>query len=320
VDDDGTGYYIYTSMGDEYTVRVERLAPDYLGPSGEISDVVGHGMEAPLLFRRNNLYYTIVGELCADCPEGAEAHVCISTSPLGPFSWVSNINRRPYSGPDVIAQPTTNKFSRQNKAPTIPAQETWVAKIPMPGGPAFIWMADLWESARDGVKGHDLQYWSPPLKFGPDNNGILPVENVERWDITWSTNSIGHPMVIAVGNFLAAPIFIPPDPVEGNDLAWLLATSPEATNRNGVLAVKLAECACQQTRYRITIMVGTLAAAYAEAGRFDEAISTGQKACALASESGAQYLLEKNQELLELYRKHQPYHEAPARPSDSLNH
>jgi len=322
VDDDGTGYYIYTAMDMGYTVSVERLTPDYLGLSGEISDVVATGAEAPLLFRRNNLYYTIVGELCADCPAGAEAHVGISTSPLGPFSWTSDINRRPESGPDMFTQPTTNKFSRQTKAPVIPAQETWVAKIPMSGGPAFIWMADLWGSARDGVMGHDLQYWSPPLKFNPDNNGILPVENVLQWDITWaaSPTRFSHPEVIAVGNFLAAPKFTQPDPAKGNNLAWLLATSPEATNRDGVLAVKLAESACQQTRFRTAILVGTLAAAYAEAGRFDDAIATAQKACKLASESGKQDLLKKNQELLELYRKHQPYHEAPARPSDSLNH
>ena len=56
-------------------------------------------------------------------------------------------------------------------------------------------------------------------------------------------------------------------------------------------------------------MVGTLAAAYAEAGRFDEAIATGQKACALASESGETNLLKSNQALIALYQKHQPYHE-----------
>jgi hypothetical protein len=52
-----------------------------------------------------------------------------------------------------------------------------------------------------------------------------------------------------------------------------------------------------------------LAAAYAEAGRFEEAVMTAQKACALATESGAQDLLKKNQELLELYRQHRSYHE-----------
>jgi len=63
------------------------------------------------------------------------------------------------------------------------------------------------------------------------------------------------------------------------------------------------------TRYRETVPAGTLAAAYAEAGRFDEAIATAQKACALASASGQPELLKKNQELLELYRRHQPFHE-----------
>ena len=58
-------------------------------------------------------------------------------------------------------------------------------------------------------------------------------------------------------------------------------------------------------------MVGTLAAAYAEAGRFDEAMAMGEKACALAAETGDKGLLTKNQELLALYHAHQPYHEPP---------
>jgi hypothetical protein len=56
----------------------------------------------------------------------------------------------------------------------------------MSQGPAFIWMADWWKSAPDGVKGHDLQFWSAPLKFNPYNETILPVENITQWDITWS--------------------------------------------------------------------------------------------------------------------------------------
>ncbi len=52
-----------------------------------------------------------------------------------------------------------------------------------------------------------------------------------------------------------------------------------------------------------------MAAAYAEAGRFDDAILMAEKACALATESGEQDLLKKNQELLALYRAHKPYHE-----------
>ena len=91
--------------------------------------------------------------------------------------------------------------------------------------------------------------------------------------------------------------------------AELLATAPDASVRNGPEAVRHAEEACRLTRYCATRLVGNLAAAYAEAGRFPEAIATAQKACARAANNPA--LLERNRQLLELYRKGQPYHEPP---------
>jgi protein O-mannosyl-transferase len=104
---------------------------------------------------------------------------------------------------------------------------------------------------------------------------------------------------------------IDPDLVEAlNNLAWLLATCPDASLRSGPDAVPFALRACQLTRFRRTIMVGTLAAAYAEAGQFTEAIATAQKACALATAESDQTLLARNQQLLELYRAGKPYHEA----------
>jgi tetratricopeptide (TPR) repeat protein len=103
-----------------------------------------------------------------------------------------------------------------------------------------------------------------------------------------------------------------------NNLAWLLATCPDARIRDGVQAVKYAGRACELTHYGAAPMVGTLAAAYAEAGRFDEAIAAAEKTCVLATAAGERDLLEKNRELLVLYRAHQPYHAAekfvPAAP------
>jgi hypothetical protein len=96
-----------------------------------------------------------------------------------------------------------------------------------------------------------------------------------------------------------------------NNLAWKLATSSDQNFRNGALAVKGAERACRETNYQVTTMVGTLAAAYAEADRFDEAITIGEKACQLASESAETNLLRVNKELVGLYQAHQPYHEPP---------
>ena len=186
VDDDGTGYYIYTSMGDGYAVRVERLKPDYLGSNGETSSILAKGVEAPVLFRRNNLYYALCGPLCPDCPEGSEVLVLTSISPLGPFTARSNINRRSGNGASTEPGQDILVASRFDEgAPIVPAQQTWIARIPTSEGPAFIWMGDRWESCPDGVKGHDFQSWSAPLKFSPDGD-ILPIKIVERWHITWA--------------------------------------------------------------------------------------------------------------------------------------
>lgn len=109
------------------------------------------------------------------------------------------------------------------------------------------------------------------------------------------------------------------NPDDLNNLAWELATSPDTGVRNGTLAVKLAERACELTHYQVTIMIGTLAAAYAEAGRFDEAILTAQKACVLASELKQTDLLIINQELVVLYQARQTYREPPAKSDGSVS-
>jgi len=116
----------------------------------------------------------------------------------------------------------------------------------------------------------------------------------------------------------------PDSPEALNHLAWLLATSPDAHIRDGVQAVKYAERACELTHWGVPVVVGTLAAAYAEAGRFEEAMATAQKACTLASQSGDQKLLKKIQDLLALYHIRQPNHEAAnpgqTKPASSEDH
>jgi tetratricopeptide (TPR) repeat protein len=101
----------------------------------------------------------------------------------------------------------------------------------------------------------------------------------------------------------------PDSPELLNNFAWLLATSGHPNLRDGPLAVKLAEQACEITHRQQTMMLGTLAAAYAEAGRFDDAIATATEACKLAAEKRDNALLQRNQELLNLYQKQQPFHD-----------
>lgn len=94
-----------------------------------------------------------------------------------------------------------------------------------------------------------------------------------------------------------------------NNLAWLLATTTDANLRNGAEAVARAELACTISGYRVPGFIGTLAAAYAEAGRFPEAIAAAEEACALAKAAGEQELLSRNEELLALYRERHPFRE-----------
>jgi Tfp pilus assembly protein PilF len=94
-----------------------------------------------------------------------------------------------------------------------------------------------------------------------------------------------------------------------NDLAWLMATSAHAEIRNGAEAVKFASRACQLAGNKQPILIGTLAAAYAEAGRWDEAIAAAQKAHDWAVADGQKGVAEKNLQLQQLYRSHQPYRE-----------
>ena len=68
-----------------------------------------------------------------------------------------------------------------------------------------------------------------------------------------------------------------------NDTAWALATNPNASIRNGAEAVELAQRAVQLSDGREPAVLGTLAAAYAEAGRFPKAVKTAQQALALAA-------------------------------------
>ena len=57
-----------------------------------------------------------------------------------------------------------------------------------------------------------------------------------------------------------------------NNTAWVLATNPNASVRNGMEAVELAERALKLSGGNEPAILGTLAAAYAEAGRFPEAV------------------------------------------------
>ncbi len=112
-----------------------------------------------------------------------------------------------------------------------------------------------------------------------------------------------------MGHFRDAVRLEPDRPLFLNKLARLLATAADPKFRNGPAAVPMAEKANQLSGYGQPEMLDTLAAAYAEAGRFPEAIRASRKAVDLASSRGQQELAKQMESRMRLYQAGRPYHE-----------
>jgi hypothetical protein len=94
-----------------------------------------------------------------------------------------------------------------------------------------------------------------------------------------------------------------------NNLAWILATSPDPNMRNPSEAIRIAQKLSNETNYNNPAVLDTLGAAYASAGRFAEAIEMAQKALSLVDKND-KYILEQFQRHLDLYKVSRPYIEA----------
>jgi len=116
----------------------------------------------------------------------------------------------------------------------------------------------------------------------------------------------------AINQFQKA-LAIQPDLVEAQGdlahIAWVLATSPDPSIRNGTRAVELAEQTDRLSGGRNPAIAATLAAAYAEAGRFPEAITTAQRALQLAASQNNPPLVADLEAELKLYQAGYPLHE-----------
>jgi Flp pilus assembly protein TadD len=103
----------------------------------------------------------------------------------------------------------------------------------------------------------------------------------------------------------------PDSPTLFNELAWIFATDPDSALRNGAEAVRLSERACALTNRGRAKFLTTLAAAYAETGRFSDATSAGQNALSLAQSTGDTTAVMTAEKILSAVQSQQPYRQEP---------
>jgi len=94
-----------------------------------------------------------------------------------------------------------------------------------------------------------------------------------------------------------------------NSLAWILATDRNEDIRNGKEAIRWAMVACKGEGRKNPEYLDTLAGAYAEAGRFEQAVQTAEKSIELARSSEDENLAQEVEQRLGLYRSKKAFHE-----------
>ncbi len=101
-----------------------------------------------------------------------------------------------------------------------------------------------------------------------------------------------------------------------NRLARLLATCSDASVRNGPEAVALGQQAVELSSGQDPIALDTLAAAYAEAKHFSEAVQTARQALELATEQQKLAAAEAIRAKLQLYEAGKPFRPPPQPPAN----
>jgi tetratricopeptide (TPR) repeat protein len=145
-----------------------------------------------------------------------------------------------------------------------------------------------------------VSHFEASLQAKPDNaSAHLNLGSAMRQKGEWKES---------ISEYEAALQIQPTDVEAQNNLAWLLATCPETSLRNGRKAVELAEKANDLTGRQSPVVLRTLAAALAEAGRFPEAAAAAQEGLEMAETQNNSRLAAQLQSELKLYQSNTPYH------------
>ena len=104
-------------------------------------------------------------------------------------------------------------------------------------------------------------------------------------------------------------------PDVANTVAWFYATCPDEDYRSGKKAIEMGETVCKASEWEDASFIDTLAAAYAEQGKFDKAVETAKKAVATAEGDSK----EAYQDRLDLYEDGKPYFSSAGKSAETLS-
>ena len=147
----------------------------YLGSQASSGQITPSRNEAPILFERKGTYYLMYGPICCFCHQGSGIEVWTAPHPLGPWSNM-NLDLNP------------NDFFTGRE---IKAQCNYVIEIKHDSDimdSDYLYTGDLWSTAPDGLKSHDIQYWSPPLQFDDSVQppSIKPLKFVNNFTLNFN--------------------------------------------------------------------------------------------------------------------------------------
>jgi hypothetical protein len=174
---DGTAYTAYTDSS-QNIIRISKLTSDYLGVTGDSVIACNScntttsgfgGSESPILFRRGNVYFLILGSSTFYTPHmDTNPEYITATSPLG--TWSSS------AIPLHASNPTSTDFN---------GQPAFVFHVPGKVD-AWLYVADWWSHATEPSPGSTHQFL--PLTFADATH--VRVSEPSTWDLSlWSTQT-----------------------------------------------------------------------------------------------------------------------------------
>ena len=138
-----------------------------------------------------------------------------------------------------------------------------------------------------------------------DFNSAISIDDrfAPAWDAGGAVREAKGDFARAIANYKKALEVDPNFDRAHNNLGWIMATNPGAQYRNAQAAIRHATKACELTSYDDAGYLDTLAAAYAEAGQFDEAVKWAKKALDKVSPEQKEAIGER----LQLYEMKSPF-------------